>query len=120
MMLEMCKAKIHRLTVTETNVNYEGSITLDKILIDAAGLIAGEKVQIVNINNGARFDTYILCGSSESGIVCLNGAAARLAVAGDIIIVISYGLFDKNEAANFIPRIVFVDSKNKIQKKGAS
>ncbi|MBU0686343.1 MAG: aspartate 1-decarboxylase [Candidatus Margulisbacteria bacterium] len=109
----MCRAKLHRLTVTETNVNYEGSITLDAALLKAADILPHEKVQVVNISNGHRFETYAIEGIS--GEVCLNGAAARLATPGDLIIVICYTLIDEKEAKTLVPKIVHVDSHNKIK-----
>lgn len=115
MLREICRAKIHRLTVTETDLNYSGSLTLDKKLLDAAGIAPYERAQVVSVTTGARFDTYVLPGD-EQGIVCVNGAAARLAEVGDLIIVITYALFDEKELKNFKPRIVIVDSKNKVVK----
>jgi len=108
------KSKIHRAVVTEANLNYVGSITIDEDLMDAADIMKNEKVQVVNNNNGNRFETYVIPGKRGSGMICLNGAAARLVQPGDIIIIISYGLFEKNEAKNFNPKIVFVDENNKI------
>jgi len=108
------KSKIHRAVVTESNLNYVGSITIDEDLMDAADIMENEKVQVVNNNNGNRFETYVIPGKRGSGMICLNGAAARLVQPGDIIIIISYGLFEKNEAKNFNPKIVFVDENNKI------
>jgi len=113
MMRIMLRAKLHRLTVTETNINYEGSITIDKGLLKASGILTGERVQVVNVNNGARFETYAIEG--EKGEVCLNGAAARLAVAGDKIIVIVYALVNDNEAASLKPTVVHVDERNRIK-----
>ena len=110
MFIEVVKSKIHRVTVTEANLHYMGSITLDEDLMDAANLIANEKVSIVNNNNGERFDTYIIKGERGSGVVCLNGAAARRVQRGDIIIVMSYALMDFEEAKNFKPAIVFPDT----------
>ena len=117
MFIEVVKSKIHRITVTEANLNYMGSITLDEDLMDAANLIANEKVSIVNNNNGERFDTYIIKGERGSGVVCLNGAAARKVQKGDIIIVMSYALMDFEEAKTFKPAIVFPDTAtNKVVK----
>ena len=110
MFIEVVKSKIHRVTVTEANLDYMGSITLDEDLMDAANLIANEKVSIVNNNNGERFDTYIIKGERGSGVVCLNGAAARKVQKGDIIIVMAYALMDFEEAKNFKPAIVFPDT----------
>jgi aspartate 1-decarboxylase len=108
------KSKIHRATVTQANLNYVGSITIDEDLMDSADIIENEKVQIVNNNNGNRFETYVIPGKRGSGVICLNGAAARLVHPGDLIIIISYGMFDKAEAKSHIPRIIFVDGENKI------
>lgn len=110
----MYKSKIHRATVTDANLNYVGSITLDRDLMDAADIYESEKVQIVNNNNGARFETYVIPGERGSGIVCLNGAAARLSHPGDIIIIISYGMFEDKEAREVKPLAVLVDADNKI------
>ena len=110
MFIEVVKSKIHRVTVTEANLNYIGSITIDEDLLDAANLIANEKVSIVNNNNGERFETYIIKGERGSGVVCLNGAAARKAQAGDIIIVMSYAMMDFEEAKTFKPSVVFPDT----------
>ena len=108
MFIEVVKSKIHRVTVTEANLNYIGSITIDEDLLDAANLIANEKVSIVNNNNGERFETYIIKGERGSGVVCLNGAAARKAQPGDIIIVMSYAMMDFEEAKTFKPSVVSV------------
>ena len=110
MFIEVVKSKIHRVTVTEANLNYIGSITVDEDLLDAANLIAHEKVAIVNNNNGERFETYIIKGERGSGVVCLNGAAARKAQPGDIIIIMSYALMDFEEAKTFKPSVVFPDT----------
>ena len=110
MFIEVVKSKIHRVTVTEANLNYIGSITIDEDLLDAANLIANEKVSIVNTNNGERFETYIIKGERGSGVVCLNGAAARKAQPGDIIIVMSYAMMDFEEAKTFKPSVVFPDT----------
>lgn len=114
MLINVLKGKIHRATVTEADLNYIGSITIDKALMDAAGFIPNEKVQVVNNNNGARFETYVIEGIENSGTICLNGAAARLALPGDIVIILSYCWLDEQEAKTFKPNIVFVDSKNVI------
>lgn len=115
MMIEVLKSKLHCVTVTEANLHYMGSITIDEDLMDAANLIAGEKVHIVDNNNGERFVTYIIKGERGSGCVCLNGAAARKVQVGDIIIIMSYALMDFEEAKTFKPAIVFPDSlTNKI------
>lgn len=117
MLLNMFKAKIHRAVVTEANLNYVGSITIDKTLMDAAGLLPGERVQIVNNNNGARLETYVIEGEPNSGMICLNGAAARLVQKEDSIIIIAYCWIDEKEAKEFKPNIVFVNSKNQIIEK---
>src|SRR5690554_4735372 len=110
----MCKSKIHRATVTDADLNYEGSITIDEELMEAADLLPYEKVQIVNNNNGARFETYIIKGKRASGTICLNGAAARLVQPGDIVIIISYATMDETEVKTFKPRVVSVDAANRI------
>ena len=115
-MIQIVKSKIHRVKVTEADINYVGSITIDEDLMDAADLIANEKVQVVNINNGERIETYVIKGKRGSGIICLNGPAARKAVVGDIVIVISYGLMDKQDAKNFTPALVFPDENNHIKR----
>lgn len=107
MMIEVLKSKLHCVTITEANLHYMGSVTIDEDLMDAAGLIAGEKVQIVNNNNGERMETYIIKGKRGSGCVCLNGAAARKCVVGDTVIIISYALMDYEEAKTFQPKVVF-------------
>ncbi len=114
MLLHMYKSKIHRATVTEANLNYVGSITIDQDLLDAAGILPGEKVQIVNNNNGARLETYTISGERGSGIICLNGAAARLVQPGDVVIIIAYCILDREEAKTFEPDVVFLDSNNRI------
>ena len=106
MLLEILKSKLHCVTVTEANLHYMGSVTIDRDLMDAAGLFAGEKVSIVNNNNGARFETYVIEGERGSGCVCLNGAAARLVVPGDVVIIMSYALMTPDEAKDFKPRVV--------------
>ena len=107
MLIEVLKSKLHCVTVTEANLNYMGSITIDEDLMDAANLVAGEKVQVVNNNNGERFETYVIRGERGSGCICLNGAAARKVVVGDIVIIISYALMDFEEARTFKPKVVF-------------
>lgn len=114
MLRTMCKSKIHRATVTDANLNYQGSITIDEALMEAADLLAYEKVQIVNNNTGARFETYVIKGKRDSGTVCLNGAAARLVQRGEIVIIISYVLVDKEDLASFQPKIIAVNSHNQI------
>lgn len=117
MFIEVLKSKIHRVTVTQAELHYVGSITLDPDLIEAAGLIPGEKVQIVDINNGERFETYVIKGERGSGEVCLNGPAARRVVVGDIVIIIAYALMTPEEAAGFEPKVVFPDTEtNKLIK----
>ena len=111
MLIEVIKSKIHRVKVTDADLSYVGSITLDKELIDAANLIVGEKVQVVNINNGERLETYIIEGKRSSGEVTLNGPAARKAQKGDIIIIIGYAQMEFEEAKNFKPTIIFPDEK---------
>ncbi len=116
MFITLMKSKIHRAVVTEADLNYVGSITIDEDLMDAANIIENEKVQVVNNNNGSRFETYVIKGEKGSGMICLNGAAARLAHPGDIVIIISYGMFDQIEAKSYEPKIVFVDESNKVVK----
>lgn len=117
MKIEVLKSKIHRVTVTEANLHYIGSITVDEDLMDAANIIEGEKVYVVNNNNGERLETYVIKGERGSGVVCLNGAAARRAQPGDIIIIISYAILDFEEAKTFKPWVVFPDTKtNRIVK----
>ena len=110
MMIEVMKSKIHCARVTEANLNYMGSITINEDLMDAANLIAGEKVAIVDNNNGERFETYIIKGERGSGCICLNGAAARKVQVGDIVIIMSYALMDFEEAKSFKPSVIFPDS----------
>lgn len=117
MMVTLCRAKIHRATITEANLNYEGSITIDRSLMDAAGLMAFEKVHVVNINTGSRLETYVIEGVADSGTICLNGAAARLGAAGDKIIIIAYGQFTTEEASDFKPALVRVDKNNRVIEK---
>lgn len=113
---QMCSAKIHRLTVTEANLDYEGSITIDQGLLDASGILPYEKVQVVNITNGNRFETYAISGEKGSGVVCLNGGAARKGGAKDLIIVIAYSMIDEGSLASFKPKVVLVDGSNNIKK----
>lgn len=110
MQIEVIKSKIHRVTVTESDLNYVGSITIDQDLMDAVSIIAGEKVAIVNNNNGARFETYVISGERGSGQICVNGGAARLVQRGDILIIMSYCLLDFTEAKSFKPWVVFPDT----------
>lgn len=105
--------KIHRATVTEANLNYMGSITIDEELLELAGILPGERVQVVNNNNGARLETYTIPGKRGSGVICLNGAAARLTAVGDTIIIIAYAQMEEKEAKNFTPKVVMVDEKNR-------
>ncbi|MBN3555887.1 aspartate 1-decarboxylase [Fictibacillus nanhaiensis] len=111
----LMKGKIHRATVTESNLNYVGSITIDEDILDAVDMIPNEKVQIVNNNNGARFQTYIIPGKRGSGVMCLNGAAARLVQEGDVVIVISYGMYDETEARHHVPKVAIMDKNNRVQ-----
>ncbi len=110
MQIEVLKSKIHRVSITGANLNYVGSITLDEDLMDAAGMIAGEKVQIVNVNNGERIETYIIKGERGSGDVCLNGPAARKVVVGDVVIIVSYAIMDFQQAKTFVPTVIFPDT----------
>ncbi len=110
----MCKGKIHRATVTQANLNYVGSITIDADLLEAADIYPYEKVQVVNINNGSRLETYTIAGARGSGVICMNGAAARLAAEGDTVIIISYGQYNEHEIRALEPRLVFVDAGNHI------
>ncbi|MDN5294442.1 MAG: aspartate 1-decarboxylase [Eubacteriales bacterium] len=110
----MCKSKIHRATVTEANLNYVGSITIDEELMEAADIWPNEKVQVVNNNNGARFETYVIKGPRGSGVICLNGAAARLVTPGDKVIIITYAAMEEEEARKHRPTVVFVDDNNRI------
>jgi aspartate 1-decarboxylase len=112
--IEILKSKVHRLVITEANLNYIGSLTLDEDLMDAANLIANEKVQVVNLNNGVRIETYLITGKRGSGICCLNGPAARSGAVGDIVIVISYARMDFEEAKKFNPWVVFPKEGNKL------
>ncbi len=114
MFIEKFKSKIHRVTVTEANLNYVGSITIDEDLIDAANLQEGERVQIVNNNNGERLETYVIKGERGSGVICLNGAAARKAEVGDTIIIISYAWMDAEEAKSFKPTAIYPDENNRL------
>ncbi|MBQ1252814.1 MAG: aspartate 1-decarboxylase [Alistipes sp.] len=110
MMIEVLKSKIHRVRVTQANLNYVGSITIDEDLMDAANMIEGEKVQILDINNGERFETYIIKGERGSGCICLNGAAARKVAVDDLVIIVSYAMLDFEEAKSFKPWVIFPDS----------
>jgi aspartate 1-decarboxylase len=109
----MLKSKIHRATVTEANLHYEGSITIDRMLMDAAGLIEFEQVHVYDIDNGNRFSTYVIAGEPGSGIICLNGAAARMASGGDLVIIACYAVYDEKELKDFRPTVVYVDKNNR-------
>lgn len=111
MFIEVCKSKIHKVTVTDANLQYVGSVTIDEDLMDAANIIENEKVQIVNINNGERFETYVIRGERASGVICLNGPAARKVAVGDVVIIISYATMDFEEAKSFKPSLVFPDTE---------
>ena len=113
MLISICKSKIHRATITDADLNYVGSLTIDEDLMKLADLVEYEKIQVANINNGERFETYVIKGEAGSGVMALNGAAARRGQKGDLIIVIAYGLIEKSEAANHKPAIVIVDKNNK-------
>jgi aspartate 1-decarboxylase len=110
----MCKGKIHRATVTQANLHYIGSITIDQNLLEASDIYPYEKVQVVNISNGSRLETYAIAGARGSGVICLNGAAAHLNSEGDIVIIISYGQYDEQEIRSLVPHVVFVDEENRI------
>ena len=114
MLRTMCKSKIHRATVTDANLNYVGSITIDQELMEKADILPYEKVQVVNNNNGARLETYVITGERGRGDVCLNGAAARLVQPGDKIIILSYAQYSSEELQDFMPKVVFVDEKNRV------
>ncbi|MFT4778816.1 MAG: aspartate 1-decarboxylase [Flavobacteriales bacterium] len=111
MLLHLMKSKLHRVSVTQADLNYIGSITLDEDLVEAADFMEGERVQILNCNNGERFETYVIKGERGSGMVCLNGPAARRVAVGDVVIVISYAWMEKNEAETFKPTVVFPDTE---------
>ncbi len=114
MLRTMCKGKIHRATITQANLNYTGSITIDQDLLDAANIYPYEQVQVVNLNNGSRLETYTIPGARGSGVICMNGAAARLTAEGDKVIIISYAQFTEQEIRSLVPQVVFVDENNKI------
>jgi aspartate 1-decarboxylase len=114
----MCKSKIHRATVTGADLNYVGSITIDPVLMQAADLLEYEQVAVVNVNNGARFETYVIPGVPGDGEICLNGAAARLAHPGDKVIIISYAQYNEAEMATYRPVFIFVDEQNRISRDG--
>ena len=110
MLIQVIKSKIHRVTVTQAELNYIGSITIDRELMDASGIVEGERVFIVDINNGERFDTYVIAGEPRSGVICLNGAAARRVLPGDVVIIMAYALVTPEEARTFQPRVIFPDT----------
>lgn len=114
MLIQVFKSKIHRAKVTQAELNYVGSITIDEVLMEAANLIAGERVQIVNVNNGERLETYVIRGERNSGTICLNGPAARKVAVGDILIIIGYGYMDFEEAKTFVPCLAFPDENNRL------
>lgn len=117
MQIELLKSKIHKATVTATNLAYHGSLTVDEALLVAASLLEHEKVQVVNLNNGARIETYCIRGPRGSGVVCLNGAAARSAQPGDLVIILAYAQMEEAEARRWKPKVVFVDERNRIREK---
>ncbi len=114
MFLDILKSKIHRATVTEADLNYIGSITIDEDLMDAVGIIENEKVHVVNINNGERIETYVIKGQRGSGMICMNGPAARKTQKGDLVIIMAYAMMEQEKAKSFVPRILFPDQNNKI------
>ena len=115
MLIEVLKSKIHRVTVTEADLDYIGSIAIDEALMEASGIIENEKVQVLNANNGERLETYVIKGERGSGVICLNGPAARKAAVGDVVVIISYASMDFEEAKTFKPTIVFPNSENKLK-----
>ncbi len=118
MYLHMLKSKIHRAIVTDANLNYEGSITIDEELLEASDIKVNEKVQVVNNNNGARIETYVIKGERGSGTICLNGAAARHFEKGDVVIIIAYCMLDEKESENYKPKLVFLNEYNGIERRG--
>jgi aspartate 1-decarboxylase len=114
MLLNMFKGKLHRATVTQADINYVGSVTIDSDLLEQSGILPGEKVQIVNLHNGERFETYTIKGDAGSGVICINGAAARLVQVGDKVIIIAYALMDEDEAKSFLPNVLVLDDRNRI------
>lgn len=116
MNIEMLKGKIHRATVTQAELNYVGSITVDEALLEASGIREYQKVQVVNIDNGQRLETYTIAGEKNSGVICLNGAAARLCCTGDKVIIMAYANYNEKDLENYSPKVVFVDDKNNIEK----
>lgn len=117
MMRFMLKSKIHRATVTDANLNYEGSLTIDRALMDEVGLIPFEQVMVYNVNNGERFETYAIEGPADSGMIALNGAAARKGMIGDLIIIVTYGLYTPEELQHYAPKIIVLDKDNLIKKR---
>lgn len=113
----MCKSKIHGAVITDSNLEYPGSITVDKTLMAASNILPHEKVQVLNLNNGSRLETYVIPGEENTGTICLNGAAARSGMIGDRLIIISYCFLEEKDIPGFIPKLIFVDEKNKIRKK---
>lgn len=111
MYVTVLKSKIHRVSITESNLNYIGSITIDQDLMEASNILANEKVEVVNNNNGARFETYVIAGERGSGVICINGAAARLVQTGDVVIIMAYAMMDFETARTFKPAVVFPDTK---------
>ena len=116
MFIEVLKSKIGHATITQAELHYEGSITIDSDILKAVGMIPGEKVHVLNENNGNRLETYVIAGNPASGVICLNGPAARHGYVGDRLIILSYGLAEAEEARRFVPKIVYLDAKNKIKK----
>ncbi|MEY5048664.1 MAG: hypothetical protein RLZZ175_2023 [Bacteroidota bacterium] len=114
MLIEVLYSKIHRVKITQAELHYVGSITIDEALMDAANLVENQKVQVVNLNNGERLETYVIKGERNSGVICMNGPAARKCQAGDIIIIIAYGTVDLNEAKNHVPTLVFPNEDNRL------
>ncbi|MBK5243868.1 MAG: aspartate 1-decarboxylase [Eubacteriaceae bacterium] len=115
MYITLFKSKLHRGTITEANINYVGSITIDVELLEKSDILPGERVQVVNVNNGERFETYTIEGERGSGVICVNGAAARLVQIGDKVIIISYAMLDKKEAPQFKPKVLMLDDENTIK-----
>ena len=114
MYVTMCKSKIHRVSVTDANLNYEGSITIDRKLMDASNILPFEKVQVLNINTGERAETYVIEGEPDSGTICCNGALARMVEIGDLLIIVAYGMLSKTEAKDFVPKVAYVNDQNQI------
>jgi len=114
MLIELCKSKIHRVKITQAELHYVGSITIDEDLMEAANLLENEKVQVVNVNNGERLETYVIKGERGSGMICMNGPAARRVMVGDVVIIISYAYMEQEEAKKFKPSLIFPDQHNKL------